>query len=209
MVIRRMWQISLIWLFVFSVVGCASSTDHIKNGNSMPEGWSVIVPPDLKVCVSINGDYQILGLGKLEQESPLTETRLDVALGHTFPSSRMPKRVRISVEEGTNILNFQFGEPVNQGFSESMSCSNGWYTFEQSRTDQYVGDGANLDYANRILELGKANDGNLIVHLILEAQFSSFSVLKSHEVREIWSKYETFGGSKVQSELTPKGGGHK
>ena len=203
MVIKRMWQITLIWFVFFSVVCCASSTDHIKNRNAMPEGWSVVVPPDLKVCASINGDYQNLGLGKLEEESSLTETRLDVALGHTFPSSRMPNRVSISIEEVTKILNIQFGEPIYQSFSESISCSNGWHTFEQRRTDQYVGDGANLDYANRILELGKATDGSLIVHLILEAQFSSFSVLKSHEVREIWSKYERFGGSKVQSELYP------
>ncbi len=156
----------------------------------MPGAWSVVVPLGPNVCPSIDGDYQILGMGKLEKGLSLTQTRLDVALGYTFPSDGMPKHVSISMEEGNSILNFKFGDPVNQSFSEPASCDDGWYAFGQQQTDQYVGDGANLDYSLRKIRLGKAVDGSLIVHLLLEAQFSSFAVLKSHEVREIWSRYE-------------------
>jgi hypothetical protein len=177
------------WFLVFCVAGCVGPTESKRAGNSMPEGWSVVLLADPNICASIDGDYQILGLGKLTDGSSVTETRLDVALGHTFPTNGMPKRVSISIDKGANMLNFQFGDPTNLDFSERVSCFKGWYTFEQSQTDQYVGDGATLDYANRIVELGKANDGSLIVHLILEAQFSSFSVLKSHETEEVWSKY--------------------
>jgi len=170
MVIKGKWQPTLIWLFAFCVVGCAGSTDLSQVGNSMPSGWSLVVPLEPKVCTSIDGDYQILGLGKVREGSSLIQTRLDVALGHTFPSGGMPSQVSISIEEETNLLNFQFGDPVNRSFSESTSCSKGWYIL--------------------------ANDGNLIVHLMLEAQFSSFFVFKSHEVREIWSKYEKSTSSK-------------
>lgn len=181
----------VLFLF-FSLAGCVGSKDSGKARNSMPASWSIVVPVESKTCASIDGVYKILGLGKFKEGAALTEMRLDAALGHTFPTSRIPKQVSIAIEKRTNTLNVQFGDPANLEHSERISCSQGWYVFKQRQTDQYVGDGAKLDYSLRKVELGKESDGSLIVHLILEGQFSSFAVLKSHEVTETWSKYEVF-----------------
>ena len=72
----------------------------------------------------------------------------------------------------------------------ATSCSNGWYKSEMKTTNEYLGDGATLDYLNRNIGLGKTVDGDLIVHLMLEGQFSSFLILKSRDIRESWSRYE-------------------
>ena len=189
MVIDWKMKSTFIQFLFFCVTGCVSSTDIGEIGNSMPGGWSVVSPAEQETCASIDGDYQILGLGKLREGALLEKTRLDVALGHTFPTNGMPDQVSIVIDKEANLLNFRFGYPVNLGYSESISCSDGWYVFEQRRTDQYVGDGTKLDHLIRKIRLGKASDGSLIVHLILEGQFSSFSVLKSHDATETWSKY--------------------
>ena len=178
----------IIWPLLFCVTSCVSSTEIARN--SMPKGWSVIVPDEAGRCVSINGDYQTLGLGKLSEGASLVNTRLDVALGHTFPTNVTPSRASIAIDRRTNTLSFQFGDPVNLGYSESVTCSDGWYVFEQTQTDQYVGDGAKLDYLLRKIRLGKGSDGSLVVHLILDGQFSSLSVLKSKEAAETWSRYK-------------------
>jgi hypothetical protein len=188
---RQAW---LTWFLVISVSSCAVTTDFNEGGHPIPDGWSITTPHDPKQCGSIVGTYQILGLGKQKDGDPLVQTRLDVALGYTFPSNEIPNYLSISVEEESNTLNYQFSHPVNRSFTASTICADGWYRAEKQTTNQYVGDGANLDYSNRKIELGITSDGDLIVHLILESQFSAFRVLKSHEKRETWSKYEKIDG---------------
>jgi len=158
----------------------------------MPTGWSTVFSDDQKTCASIDGDYQNLGLGNTEKKGTLEVVRLDVALGHTFPSNKMPDRVSVLVDNGSNLLNLHFGHPVNLDFSETMNCLDGWYVFEQNQSDQYVGDGTKLDYLLRKIRLAKGRDGSLIIHLLLERQFSSLTVLKSRELTESWSRYEVY-----------------
>jgi len=190
MVTKGVLKTGLIWLLVICVSGCATPTDLNKVDNLIPDEWSAVVPPDASGCSSINGDYQNLGVGRFKRDEPLAQTRLDVALGHTFPSGKMPKQVNISLEEESNMLNYQFIGPVEQSFKIFTSCSNGWYKLEKRLTNHYLGDGANLDFSNRKVELGRTVEGDLIVHLILEIQSSSFLVLKSRDTVELWSKYE-------------------
>jgi hypothetical protein len=187
---NRKMKTTLIGLSLVCVAGCVSSAQISKIESSMPADWSVIPPPGMNTCASIDGDYQIPGLGKQREGAPLEEMRLDVALGHTFPSNKIPNRVNIVVDKGANMLNFKFDDPVNQVFSESISCSNGWYDFEQRLTDQYLGDGGYLDYLIRKVSLGKDSDGSLIVHLKLEGQSSTLAIFKSREAIESWSKYK-------------------
>jgi len=194
MVTKGMSKIGWVWLLIICQAGCAISTDFNENGNSMPNVWAIEAPHESKECVSIDGVYQIHGLGKLKEGDSLIEIRLDVVLGHAFPSNKIPNQVSMSIDEDMSLLNYQFGYPVNQSLSVSVICSNGWYKLEKRLTNQYVGDGANLDYSNRNIELGKTADGDLIIHLMLETQFSSFLVLKSHATREIWSRYERLKG---------------
>jgi hypothetical protein len=194
MATRGVLQATSIWLLVTCLAGCAVTTDFNEGGNSMPDGWSLALPHNAEECVPIDGDYQTLGVGKLKEGSPLIQSRLDVALGYTFPSSSMPEQVSISVDVGEKILSHQFGHPINQSYSVSTTCSDGWYKLEHKLRSTYVGDGATLDYSNRKIELGKTLGGDLIVHLMLESQFSAFLIQKSHEIRETWSKYEVIEG---------------
>ncbi len=59
---------------VIFLVACTGSSKLSKDGNSMPGAWSVLVPLGPNVCPSIDGDYQILGMGKLEKGLSLTQT---------------------------------------------------------------------------------------------------------------------------------------
>jgi hypothetical protein len=102
----------------------------------------------------------------------------------------MPESVMITVDEGANLLNYQFTGSRDRAFSETVSCADGWYVFEQKRSKQYVGDGTSLDYLHRKVSLAKGNDDSLIVHLKLEGQFSSYAVVKSREATESWSRFK-------------------
>lgn len=185
-----MMKTTLIGLAFICVAGCVSSTQKGKIENSMPAEWSVVSPPQPDTCAAIDGDYKIFGLGRQREGVPLEEMRLDAALGYAFPSNKMPDQVNIAVDKESNMLNIHFGDPVNRIFSESVSCLNGWYCFENKMTDQYVGDGGYLDYLFRYVSLGKDSDGSLIVHVKLDGQFSTFAVIKSREVTESWSRYQ-------------------
>ena len=178
-----------MWLSFVCLVGCVMSTQTEKTAISMPAEWSVLSPAESNTCAAIDGGYKIFGLGRQREGDPLQEMRLDAALGYAFPSNRMPDQVNIAVDKESNMLNIHFGDPVNRVFSESLSCLNGWYYFENKLTDQYVGDGGYLDYQFRYVSLGKDRDGSLIVHVKLEGQFSTLAVMKSREVMESWSKY--------------------
>jgi len=175
---------------ICSLIGCTVTKNNNEDGNSMPESWFPVIANALDECVPVDGVYQTFGIGKYEEGEELVQARLDVALGHAYPSDRIPRRVSISLRRKTDMINIQFGQPINRSFLMPMSCSNGWFKIEQKQTNQYVGDGTTLDYLNRDIELGKTVDGDLIVHLTLEGQFSSFMALKSRDLRESWSKYE-------------------
>ena len=186
----RMMKTTLVGLAFICVAGCVSSAQKEKIEISMPEDWTVISPAEPDTCASIDGDYQIFGLGKQREGAPLEEMRLDAALGYAFISNRSPDRLNIAVDKEANTLNIQFGDPVNRVFSETISCANGWYDFEKRMTDQYLGDGGYLDYLIRNVSLGKGSDGSLIVHLKLDGQYSTFAIFKSREVTESWSRYK-------------------
>ena len=99
MVINWRMKSTFIQFFFFCATGCVSSTNIGEIGNSMPGAWSVVFPDEQKTCASIDGDYQILGLGKLREGALLEKTRLDVALGHTFPTNKMPDQVSIVIDK--------------------------------------------------------------------------------------------------------------
>ena len=180
----------LIGFMTYYLVGCTVTTKLNEGGNSIPDGWSTAIANAPEECVSIDGDYQTFGLGKFNEGEGLTQARLDAALGHAFPSEKIPEQVSISLHKETDSLNIQFGQPANRGFSTPVICTNGWYKFEKRLTNQYLGDGATLDYSISKIELGKSADGDLILHLSLDIQSSSFLILKSRDIRESWSRYE-------------------
>jgi hypothetical protein len=172
------------------LVGCTVTTNYNEGGNSIPADWVLAVSQAPKECVSIDGDYKTFGVGKFKEGEELTQARLDAALGYAFPSEKIPEHVGISLEQENSTLSIKFGDPVNRIFSAPIICSNGWYLFEETLTNQYLGDGVDLDYSISKIELGKSLDGDLILHLLLDIQSSSFLILKSRDTRETWSKYE-------------------
>ena len=174
---------------IFCTVGCTASTNFNEGGHPPPNGWSAMILGDSGECPSIDGDYQNFGVGRQAREEVLVQTRLDVALGHAFTPIEVPKLVGITFDEESNMLNYQFQGSVSQNYSTPVVCSDGWYTWTKTMTNKYLGDGTNLDYSIRKTELTKASDGDLIVHLNLEVQSSSFWFLKSQDKRETWSKY--------------------
>ena len=175
--------------FIFILMGC-TTTNFNEDGNSIPDGWTVPVSHNAQHCNPIGGVYQNVGVGKFREGVDLKQARLDAALGYVFPTVKMPHQVSIEVNEDSNVIQYHFLGPENQSFSTTVNCLDGWYKSEQKVSDHYVGDGATLDYSNRKIELGKSSDGELIVHVLLETQFSSFLVFKSFEIRESWSIYE-------------------
>jgi hypothetical protein len=118
------------------------------------------------------------------------ESRLDAALGYTFPSDSVPTIARLSIVSRSNALKIQFGKLADSTFFEPSICENGWWIIEKEQSNEYVGDGATLDYLKRRVELAMAADGGLIVHLIIESQFSSFIFLTDHEIEKIWAKFD-------------------
>jgi hypothetical protein len=188
-------------LFCFFMVlmvlmgGCAVSTDYSGGENPMPASWAVASAKPPNKCIAINGEYLIRGLGRLKRDDPLTEIRLDVALGHAFPSNKMPSQVSMAVDEESGTLNYQFGPPVNQKYSVPTDCQNSWFKSEKKSNDLYIGEGGILDYSVHKMELTKAKDGDLIIHFTVEAQSTSFFVFKAHDTREIWSKFKLSGNS--------------
>ena len=141
-------------------------------------------------CSGLDGTYLNLGLGRQALEDELIQVRLDVALGHASPTLEMPSEVSIRFDAEHDVLNYDFHGTVDESYSTSARCSDGWYTWTRTITDKYVGDGANLDYSIREIKVANASDGDLIVHLALDTQFSSFGILKSQYKRETWSKFQ-------------------
>lgn len=190
MLTKDIQLVALKGFVVCCLIGCTVTKNHNESGNSIPNDWSIAVAPAHQECVSINGEYQTYGVGKFKEGDALTQARLDAVLGYTFPSEKVPEMVGFSLNRNSGLLYIQFGHPINQSFSIATSCSDGWYKSEVQMIDEYVGDGATLDYLNRNIELGKTVDEELIIRLILDGQFSSFGFIKSRDKRESWSKYK-------------------
>lgn len=180
----------IVSALTLSLTGCAGVKSNAIEELPMPNRWSVETAGTMGACPGIDGNYQVHGWGRDSEGAPLMQTRLDATLGHAFPSSSLPEQIKIAVDESSKSIVIHFGHPVNKSISEPSECSEGWYRVVQNEVDQYVGDGTNLDYSIRHIDLGRSVEGSLIVHLRLEAQFSSFLFFKSKEKSDIWSIYE-------------------
>jgi hypothetical protein len=190
MEIRDMQRVTIIGVALCLFTGCTTTANFNEGGHPLPGDWLIAASGDSKNCLPIDGNYENLGMGRLSKEEPLIEMRLDIALGHFSSSNRIPKHVNISLNNDDSLLSYYLSHPDNRGFSISATCSNGRYVLKKELNNHYVGDGTTLDYSNRTIELGKSAEGDLIVHLWIETQFSSFGFLKSRTKREIWSRYK-------------------
>jgi hypothetical protein len=151
----------------------------------MPSSWLLETSTDPGKCSLIDGVYNNNGLGKIIEGSPLFEVGLDVALGRPMPSARTPEAIRVEVDRGSTLTFFFIGQ-TNTSFSEPTKCVDGWYLFEQERSNVYLGDGVEMDYSIQIFALGKSQDGGLIVHSVVNEQYSALLVFKSSDSREAW-----------------------
>jgi len=179
------FQILISWVVFISIAGCANTGSQNIDRNHMPSSWLVETSTDPEKCSLIDGVYNNNGLGKIKQGSPLFEVGLDVALGRPMPSARTPEVIRVKVDRGST-LTFLFIGQANTSFSEPTKCVDGWYLYEQKLSDVYLGDGVEMDYSIQKFALGKSQDGGLIVHSVVDEQYSSLWVFKSSDSREAW-----------------------
>lgn len=189
---RDIQLVALNGILFCCLIGCTVTTSQNQSGSSIPDGWSMAVAPSPEECVSIDGEYLTFGVGKFKEGDALTQARLDAVLGYTFPSEKTPEKVRFSLNREKNMLNVQFGQPINRDVLMSASCSDGKFRVEQRLTGQYLGDGTTLDYSISKIELAKSIDGYLILHVLSDIQSSSFLILKSRDLGESWSKFEPY-----------------
>jgi hypothetical protein len=158
----------------------------------MPQSWSLETPTDPGKCGLIDGVYKNIGIGKIEETSPLREVGFDVALGRPMPSAKTPETVAVKVSD-RNIVVFTFEGHQRTSFSQPYKCMEGWYVIEENRDHVYLGDGVSLDQSDRRIALGKSQDGSLIVHTVAVEQYSSLLVFKSKDSRESWYLFSRLG----------------
>lgn len=178
-------------VIAISLTACNSYTSHQKIITQMPSKWSVMTPDKPNMCVPINDEFFIIGMGNLGQGSKLVEARLDASLGHTYPTMNMPESVKISTDESAKRLTMYFVQPIDRSYIVSITCENGWWKLIQETGKQYMGDGGQIDEATRTILLSSSTDGALIVHVMADYVDSSLVVLKQHRFRESWGKYES------------------
>jgi hypothetical protein len=102
----------------------------------------------------------------------------------------MSESIRLNFNSGSGNVEFTFVGPFTPSFELAGTCSQGWVTVLRELQNTYLGDGTNLDWSSRRVELSTSQEGFLLVHVTLVARYSVLGIFKDHEEWEGWFRFE-------------------
>lgn len=172
------------------LVSCASHAPEPLSKMEMPGAWAADEPDPGVNCARVVGHFSNSGSGYRLGESGSAPGRLDVVIGETMPSVRMPESIRLNFNSVTGNVEFTFVGPFTPSFELAGTCSQGWVVVQRELHNTYLGDGTNLDWSKRRVELSTSRKGFLLVHVTLVARYSVMGIFKDNEEWEAWFRFE-------------------
>ena len=126
-------------------------------------------------CEGIGGSYANAGIALRDQnivKNPrLAHSLFRLALPSKNGYPRLPNSVRLAVDLANMTLQVTvMGDDVTREWSTSFDCEDGWMSVRDYQGKQYLGDGVTQKWAKRDLWLAVDVNGNLVAHIIGDAE---------------------------------------
>lgn len=172
------------------LISCASHAPDPISKMEMPNVWATDKPDAGVDCARVAGHFSNSGTGYRLGDSSSAPGRLDVVIGETMPSVRMPESIRLDFNSVSGNVEFTFVGPFTPSFELAGNCSQGWVVILREMQNTYLGDGTNLDWSKRRVELSTSQEGFLLVHVTLVARYSVLGIFKNNDEWEAWFRFE-------------------
>jgi hypothetical protein len=183
-----------VWLQTLLFVGllgsCASHAPEPISKMEMPEVWATDEPDPGVDCGRVGGHFSNSGTGYTSDDIGLVDGRLDAMLGVTMPSVRKPESIKLNFNLVSGNVEFTFVGPFTPSFELVGTCSQGWVVGQRELQNAYLGDGTNLDWSKRRIELSTSQEGFLLVHITLVARYSVLGIFKDNDEWEAWFRFD-------------------
>lgn len=160
---------------------------------------SVVRPPVVlnlpELCDSISGRYANAGIA-LRAQSVVKNPRLAhsvfrLALPSKDGYPRLPDSVRLATDPaGVSLLVTVMGDDVTREWSTGFECEDGWLHVRDYQGKQNLGDGVTQKWARKDVWLAVDVDGNLVAHVIGDAEDQTFPWGRHRSGGEDWYQFK-------------------
>lgn len=157
----------------------------------MPGEWQDEVSNTGAGCRNFTKTFKNDGLGYNSAVQGSFKGRLDVALGETMPTVRMPEFVTLVFEQENTTLEVTFTGADTVSFLLDAACDKGWVVLKRLEKDKYLGDGTNLNYSEKRVQLKVSASDNLVLHHVSVEESSTLHFFRQKEFGEYWYKFES------------------
>lgn len=181
---------------ITALVACLSLSACVSNISVGATSTGNNVPPPISLnlsrqCTSVNGLYANAGTA-LRVENKVQNPRLAhslfrLALLDMDGGSRLPHSVQLEPEpDGMTLRVVLIGEDSTREWSTDFECEEGWLHVRDHQETQYLGDGVTQQWAKMDVWLAVDVEGNLVAHVIGEAEDHLFLGGRHRSRAEDW-----------------------
>jgi len=206
----------LVALLMASLTVTACAYSNAREGAAMSND----APPPVALnlsgqCDSVSGWYANAGIA-LRAQNVVKHPRLAHSLFRlALPSKdgypRLPNRVRLAAEPANMTLQVTLvGDDVTREWSTGFECEDGWMRIRDYQGKQYLGDGVTQKWAKKVVWLAVDVNGNLVAHVIGDAEDKTFLGGRHRSGGEDWYMFQMIKGvgSKGSESLDQRGQSH-
>ena len=103
---------------------------------------------------------------------------------------QLPNSIEISTDSQSGQLSVTLIGDTTRNLRYEIACDSGWYVLGKSRSGQYLGDGVVEKNFEKVSFFRTGDDGELIVRVIIDAQFNSMYIFNSEVEAEGWYRFQ-------------------
>lgn len=172
------------------VVACAV-TPSDSGSVQAPDSWLKQFGGQESQCQDFDKTYSNEGERQEGSEKKAHSIYLSELMFNRLPGGVLPDSVRLIVDARAGQLLVTLRGETSSEAQFEITCELGWHVLKKTRSGQYLGDGVVEKQYGQISFFRKGRDGELIVRVVVDAEFNSMYVFNSSVQEEAWFRFST------------------
>lgn len=170
------------------LAACATSTTE-NISIQPPSSWVSQFEGDDTQCRDFDKIYINLGERQIISKKNAYNIYLSELMFSRLPGGRLPNLIEISTDSQAAQLSVTLIGDTKRNLLYEIACDSGWHVLRKSRTGQYLGDGVVEKQYGQVSFFRRGNKGELIVRILVDAEFNSMYIFNSGVHAEEWYRF--------------------
>jgi len=174
----------------FCMITACATTSETSVHDQPPVSWIGQFGGEDSHCLDFSITYLNEGERPKSSEKNPYDVFLSDAMFSRLPDGQLPDTVSLITDSETGRLSVTLIGKTSRRLQYEVICQSGWYMLEQASSGQYLGDGVVEKKSNQISYFRIGDQDELIVRVVVDAEFNSMYIFNSSIEAEEWYRFQ-------------------